>query len=416
MTYELLGFLVLAVLVLGIGWTFSARGRSPFPQRLVVAAICLRIVGSIARYEILMRYYDGVGDAGGYYGSGVRFADRLWSFDLSVLGWSQWFGGPNWWGTEFIRNLSGLVISVIGPTMRGEFLVFSMISFVGLYWIAVAFLRRTDETRGTWFAILIWLWPSLWFWPSSIGKEAVIVFAIGLAFLGYVGDGQKINLVKLLAGLALAFAVRPHVAFLVAMAIGVAYWLISVRRFSARRVVQGMVIGGIILATFYGMRQQFGLLEADLEGIREYISFRAFQTQTGGSELGAVPSGLVAIPMAFVNVWMRPFVWEAHNVTSLASGIEMLVLLLMLVLCRRGLGAAIRNWRRDRVVAFALAFVVGYTLMIGLTFANLGLIARQRTPAFIFLFMLPVAFSAAVPSWVGRRRRARVGLAVPERA
>jgi hypothetical protein len=67
---------------------------------------------------------------------------------------------------------------------------------------------------------------------------------------------------------------------------------------------------------------------------------------------------------------------------------------------------------------FATIAVVGYTLMIGYTFGNLGIIARQRTPMFIFLFMILVAAPYGVlarklppqartvrPSWpeLGRR-------------
>jgi hypothetical protein len=223
--YNIIGFFIIAVFALCVGVLFARRHRQPFPTRLIIIAIALRILGSFVRYEILYRAYDGVGDSVEYYRRGVSFADRLWGGDLSVLGFSQWFGVEHWWGTDFVGNISGLVISVIGPTMRGEFLVFSMLGFIGLYLAARGVLDLAPKPFVVRYAAWIWLWPSLWFWTSGVGKEALIVFATGLLFFGYVGRGGRILWAYYLTGALSAFVVRPHYAAFLVLVTGLTQWL-----------------------------------------------------------------------------------------------------------------------------------------------------------------------------------------------
>jgi hypothetical protein len=103
---------------------------------------------------------------------------------------------------------------------------------------------------------------------------------------------------------------------------------------------------------------------------------------------------LAAVPVAFVNIWMRPFPWDVHNVMALFSAVEVLFLWVFAAKHRKVVIQALKHWRHDRLLAFSLPFLAGYTLMIGLTFGNLGIIARQRSPLFPFVFMLLTAAGA----------------------
>jgi hypothetical protein len=58
------------------------------------------------------------------------------------------------------------------------------------------------------------------------------------------------------------------------------------------------------------------------------------------------------------------------------------------------------------MLRFALPLLLGYTFMIGMTFGNLGIIARQRAPMFPFLLMLMVGADQPEAVAVSRRRRA----------
>jgi hypothetical protein len=399
--YEYVGLVLISGLALVAAAAWAHRPGAWIPAKLLLAAVSLRILGGLARHEVLFAFYHGVGDATGYYGDGLRIAGLIRDLQISPFTFSFWAADAgSWWGTAFVAKVSSLVLFFIGPTMRGEFVVFSLLSFLGLYAIACGLRNVQGGPQPLVATAWIWCWPSLWFWPSSVGKEAILLLAIGLVTLGYAGKRERIRWLPYLAGLGLAFCIRPHVAAALALATVAAHWFGSWRGFGARRLLEALLFIAVSIAAFDGMKAQFGLADADLEGLTEYVQFRAQQTQQGGSEISSVSFGPLAFPMAFINVWMRPFVWEAHNLTNLLAAFELLVLWGLAWHRRAEILVAIRHWRRHRLLRFGVPLIAGYTLMIGLTFSNLGIIARQRSPIFPFVLILILA----VPAKAGGRR------------
>ena len=387
MAYDFLGFALVAALAIAAGSALALSRRNPFPPKLVVAGVLMHVAGSVARYDMMRAFYGGAADANRYYYIGLDFARRAWSLDLSVFGPAFWFGGiDRWWGTPFMEKLTGVVLTFIGPTRRGAFVAFAMLAFLGLYWIALAAYRVQPGPGAVRFAAWTWFWPSLLFWPSSIGKEAVTIFAIGLVTVSYVGRQGRIRWLPYLAGMGLAFALRPHVAGVLALATAGAYWLQSWKRPSPRRIAESILAAALSLVVLSGMSAQLGF-EPDLEGVQEFIDHRSDFTARGGSQIAGAPTGPGAIPMAFVNIWMRPFLWEAHNVMALISALELTLLWVLAWRHRKALRRAFAGWWHDRMLSFSLPLLLGYTVMIGLTFANLGIIARQRAPLFPFLIL-----------------------------
>ncbi|HXF73614.1 MAG TPA: hypothetical protein VNO79_13530, partial [Actinomycetota bacterium] len=144
---------------------------------LLIAALLLKLAGSVVRHFVAFSVYGGVADAAGYDGWGTRIAERFWHGRFST-------GLDSLTGTDFIRFLTGLVYTVIGPTRIGGFLVYSWLGFWGLFSFYRAFRIAVPEGRARSYAHLVLFLPSLVFWPSSIGKEAWMTFSLGIAALG----------------------------------------------------------------------------------------------------------------------------------------------------------------------------------------------------------------------------------------
>lgn len=405
MGYNEAAFLILAALALAGGAAAGGRVATWIPPRLLLAAVALRIVGATARYEILWRFYDGVGDAVGYYWNGLRLSGVILNNPFVLVTPGFWLAHSNWWGTEFLKRISGVFLTFSGPSMRSGFLIFSLLSLGGLLALAAAFHHVHPGRHAQRYAAWIFLWPSLWFWPSSLGKEAVLVLGIGLAAYGYATAQQAgWRWAIFIAGLGLAFCIRPHVALVIAIATATAYWFGSWGRLTVRRVFEMVVIAILCTVAFAGMRSQFGLEDSGFEGMQEFVEHRSEQTLQGGSNIGAVPLGVSGVPIAFVNVWMRPFPWEAHNATAAFSALEIAVFWVLVWRRRRTVMFALRRWRRHPLLRFAIPFLFLYTLMIGIVFGNLGIIARQRAPIFPFLLMV---LAAAPRHETARRQTAR---------
>ncbi|RPI57369.1 MAG: hypothetical protein EHM55_02095 [Acidobacteria bacterium] len=396
MLIEWLSFVLIGVAALAIAAAPGTPAELRTIRNLLVAGVFMRIVGVLARYSMIFDLYDGGSDAVGYFQTGSIIADHFRALDFSIIGSGQF--GQREWGTQAVRYASGVVQTFIGPSMRGAFLVFSLAAFLGLVCITVAFGRSSRSSSMQQAALLLFFWPTLWFWPSSIGKEATLLLAIGLVMLGYVGRGERIHWIPLAGGFALALAVRPHLAGVLAISACVAEW--TSRGWTPRRVAQSLVASAGALWLTIRALELLGLSGTDLASMQEFVAYTGQQTYQGGSAFDR-PTMAAAIPMSFINILCRPFITEANNGMALASSLEMMALWAIALLNLRNLKSVLQSWRSNRLLRFAIPFALLYILMIGLTFQNFGIIARQRTlvmPALLLLF-------AAKPVVAMRRAR-----------
>ena len=383
-------FGVAAVLAFMLGVAgLVALSRLPAALKLLIyTALALRVVGSWLRYTILFEFYGGSGDARGYYARGLEYADRFVQLDFSpFFDPSLWFRGQ-WWGTSFVSFPSGIVLGLIGPSFRGEFLAFSLLAFLGLVGFAVAFRRAYPAVPLSRYARWIWLLPSLWYWPSSVGKEAIVLMGLGLAVAGFIGRKERTNWPLLVVGMFFVFAIRPQVAAVVMFSFVLAHWLSLASRWTVAKAVQGLLILGVGLGGIWLSMQYLGVGGFDTEGVQSYMENQSGQTAKGGSQIEGVGIGLGGVPIALVNILSRPFPWEAHNPMALVSALEILAFWLIVWFRRRNLVIALRRWRSDRFLRLAVPFILVYAITLGMIIANLGIVARQRIFLFPFLFLL----------------------------
>lgn len=370
---------VVAMLVFASVDTLLSNAPNRF-RSIVKGGLVVHLAGAVARYLVNSLVY-GTGDSFRYFGAGSEIADAVWLGDYGGLSIS----GPVW-GTAFVDRLSGLIQVVLGRNFIVESLVFTLLGYWGLVMMAVAlarsFPRGADWQRSV---ALVLYWPSLCFWPSTIGKEALILLALGLVIVGWVGDGGTFRLKPMLAGMALAVLIRPHIAMMLAMAVVAAEWLAPARKWSAQRILRAAALAALSVFAVSSSLERLGV-EPDIDAMVEFAEDRAGRTQTGGSRIEAV-SGPAAVPMAFVNVLMRPFIWEVRNPVMLLSTVEMLALWWMMWRSRRAGAQLLTRWRSSRLLLFAVPAAAMLTIFYGAFVSNLGILARQRVVILPLLFM-----------------------------
>jgi hypothetical protein len=359
--------------------------------RVLMLALLLKFIGAVVRYYVAFDVYGGVADAAGYHEHGARIAESFQVGDFRT-------GLDSLSGTDFIRFLTGVVYTIIGPADLGGFVVFSWLGFWGLFFFYRAFRLAVPEGRSHTYAKLVFFLPTLVFWPSSIGKEAWMMFAIGIAALGAArmlsGRAWR-GLVVAGLGLWLAALVRPHVAGLIALSLAAGYLFRRSRPelggFATLAKVVGL--GAVIsLAVVLVIRTDRFLEESSIEtggGVTSVLRQTSERTGQGGSEF--VPSALESparAPIAVATVLFRPFLFEVSNTQSLAASLETTFLLGLCLVRWRWIGAALRSIRRQPYVAMAIAYT-GLFILAFSAFANFGLLARERAQLFpLFLVML----------------------------
>jgi hypothetical protein len=376
---------------------FSRRARLEGDRRLfwlLVLALLAKFIGSVVRYYVAFDVYGGVADAAGYHDAGVRIAERFGAGNFET-------GLDSLSDTNFIRFLTGVVYSFTGPTGLGGFFVFSWLGFWGLYFFYRAFRVAVPEGRSWGYAKLVFFVPTLVFWPSSIGKEAWMTFALGIAAIGaarILSGRTWRGLVVAGIGLWAAAIVRPHVAGLLAVGLAAGYLFRRPRR--ELRVLapvsKAFGLAALVVVAFLlvGQTDDF-LRRAAFQtegGVTAVLRQTTERTDVGGSKFApSILESPARAPVAVITVLYRPFLFEVHNVQALAASLETTFLLVLSVVRWQWILSAIRSIRRQPYVAMALMYT-GIFIVAFSGFANFGLLARERAqllPLALVLLCVP---------------------------
>lgn len=362
--------------------------------RLIVLGFFAKLAGTAAYYLVVAEVWGG-GDVARYVREGRSLIDTIRSGTLPDQARET--------GTPFMDFLAGAAFAVVGPNEIAGYLVFSMLSFVGMYLFLQAFKLAVPDGNHRRYAFLLLLLPTMLFWPSTIGKEAWMVFTMGAAAFGaaLVLHRSRFGLTLLTVSLLGVAAIRPHMALLIAVAFSLAYAL----RIADRSVQQSPAVwaGGLVVVLFItaGVASTFsdemgrgeaegGSLTERVAADTEEIFERADRnTRRGGGEFDSRP---VRNPVDFVHaavtVPFRPLITEAHNNTAVLSSLESSFLLLLLLL---SIPSIALSWpssllRRPYVV-FAGAFTGGFIVAFS-NVGNFGLLVRYRAMLLPFLLVL----------------------------
>jgi hypothetical protein len=392
-SYNIIGGILVALLIIPLSIPVLKREAVRQGDRrvliLLVLALSLKILTTLVRHYVVFDIYGGEADAAGYHGNGVRIMDRFrdGNFDPDLDSLSD---------TDFIRFLTGLVYTVIGPTSYGGFLIFSWLAFWGLFLCYRAFVIAVPDGQSLSYGRLLFFLPSILFWPSSLGKESWMLFAIGVFAFGSarVLSGRVMRGLPIAAlGLWLGTLIRPHVPGMLGGALVIAF-LVGRRyeRFRpTSRVVKLATLGVLVAGALVLVTQTEGFLKSDitsLEGFTTTLENLSDRSAQGGSEFDPiVVTTPVDLPAAFATILYRPFVFEANNALAMLTAIEGLFLILLTLRRLPWIYAAFKRLRSQPYIAQAIV----YTLLFVVAFSslpNFGLLARQRVQLYPFFFVL----------------------------
>ena len=326
-------------------------------------------------------------------------------------------------GTFFIENLTGFVYTIFGSSKMGGYFVFTWLSYWGLVLTLKAAIIAIPLLARKRYAILLFSMPSLVYWGSSIGKEAVVGFCLGLIAAGvalaFNGAGRRRTAIALAAvGTVGTAMVRPHFA---AVWVGAASIAFAVRlvsniasrdresrngsRFGALLMLGLAGIGFLIVSTLtlnFLNPNDAAADDAAEVAITDRISaiFDKTENQTtiGSSALDLVStSSPINYPYAAFRTLTRPLIIEAGGLTELLPAIEMTALFALAALWWRRFANLPRLLFSNPYLVFALVCVVTF----GVAFAsigNLGILVRQRSlvfPLMLLFWCLPEHHAAA---------------------
>jgi hypothetical protein len=377
--------ILFAVLLISGIWTCGPL--SPRVRLLLVAGLVLRIIGGQLYLLIGELVYGGSADYWYYFHHGRWYAKALLAGTPEASG-SYWLALDIWWGTPFTIRTSGLLSAALDPSIYGSFLAFSLIGYLGVVAFALAFCRAFPALSHYRYLLWLMLFPSLWYWPAALGKDALMIAGIGTAVLGYVGRTARPNWILLAAGSALVFAVRPQVAVVLVAAFGAGHWIAVLRRGTAARLEQGVLMAVLGVGVLLFATRSMNLTFTDASEVGEYLTgTKAATAEAGGSAIEVEDQGGLNPLEGAISVVARPFLWEARSVTALFAAFEILAFWALAWIQRQRIANFIYLYRGHPLFWMATIFVLIYAVGLGMAAGNLGVVARQRIHVFPLVFM-----------------------------
>ncbi len=417
LSYDIWGALVLVPIygVLGVaGLRRMFRGDLAPVATVMCWGLLLKLGGAFARYWVGFEAYDGGIDAGEYHRIATEKAGAIWAGDLPAFE-----AVPTGTGTIFVENFTGFVYTLTGGSQLAGFVTFSFLAFWGLAFMVKAAAVAIPDMAIRKYAWLCVTFPSIVYWPSSIGKEALMMFGLGIGTCGIAvmlaQHRWMAPLVVIGLGLGFAAVIRPHMAGIWVAATLPALLLAAVvggrrtrtgHRRSRLGVIPVVAIASVCLAVLASATVQFLQPPPHADSFDDSGSITAIfeetarRTSQAGSQFTPPSvSSPLNWPYAVARTLTRPLPMEARGIAQLVSAAEMSALFLLYAV----------SWKRIRNLPYALIrnpYVVFVMLTLFLSalafsvFANLGLLARQRSLVVPFLVLVP-----CLPVTIERLRR-----------
>ena len=364
----------------------SAMGEAKGFLQFLFLAFVLKAVATI--YRLYWGY--GVktgGDAPRYDRAGRWLMEGIWRLDFGpIIPLLQ----P---GTSFVEAVTGVLYSLIGPTLYGGFLFFSFLAFVGYCLYYRAFRLAFPAGNRATYAGLIFLYPSWLYWPSAMGKDALMafllgVFAYGMALLLRTNRMQSLVLIAI--GLGGAYMIRPHVAALLAAALAIALVLRPHRLGIMSPIVRVLMVGGAFTVGWVIIDQASAYVGAGelslAAGLDQYEEIQGRARGGAFFEPISVTEPL-GIPLAVITTLFRPFPWEAHRGAALMLSLEGVFLAGLVIWRFKGIKSAILSAKSDPLILFILVYILLFIAAFSVV-GNFSILGRQRLQMLPFFFML----------------------------
>lgn len=301
------------------------------------------------------------------------YGDRLWDY----------FGTS----TQFINFITFFLVDELGFSYEACMAFFSWLGFLGFIYFYMFFKERIKSGPtifGVDGTVLILLLPNLHFWSSSVGKGSVIFLGFGLFFFALNRPGLR--LLSILLGGWIIFQIRPHVFYVILLAVGLGY------TFSTKGVSMAFRVGILFIAVFllfYIYEDILAVTGLEDDSILDStISHRA-------RELSKATSGIditnYSLPQKLFAFWFRPLFFDAPGMLGIIVSFENLFYLVFFAQLLRPSGIRFL-WSSDALEKTCLFTFIGVSFALAQITGNLGLALRQKSQVMILMLFVVLKF------------------------
>ena len=449
MKYQVTGLDIILIvvyfsLILAFGYAYSKKLPKAIKGHFI-KGLTLKLICGLGFGWVFVYYYGG-GDTTNYFHGASYIYDYVINkgqgfeifFDDKLL----ITAGESKMATQFTQRFAGFVNFFAMDSFWSCTLLFSLLSFIGVWLIFLTFYRQFPHLNKQ-LALAILFMPGVAFWSAGIMKDSICMLFVGVIVYYiqniFLYNRKKIlSAVMVITGFYIIVTLKAYIALALLVALGV-YVLSTIKsriKSPALRAIMMPLLALVIVAvTLLSMRKIGESLERySLENIvetaqvyqnyhsRTSIAGRGSENRTGSAyTLGEINFNspvniLTKIPLAINVTFFRPYVWEVRNPVMLLSALESTFILLftLSILWRTGIRKFFSNIFRSREVVFCLTFALIFGFAVGFTTYNFGSLVRYKTPCIpFFMVSLVILKSLSPKSKPSVKRRTTMRRQVP---
>lgn len=290
-------------------------------------------------------------------------------------------------GTIAIQYLTAPFSDYLALPYIAVTIIFGIFGYLGIIFLASS-LRNLASNKAKWVKRIVFIipfLPGINFWSSSIGKDSVVLFGIGLSC--WAALDLKGRSFSLFFAVFVIFIARPHIAGV--LLITVVIVMIFYRNFNIVYRVGLLVILVPIAATLLTFALNYAGIEklgtaADLSS---YFEERQGHNLDGGS---SVDISAMSFPVRMFTYLFRPLFFDAGGILGIVASLENLFLLIIVISTLFRLRKRKLSLPSSLMIFLVIFFSISLVILANTT-ANLGIALRQKwmmVPMLLMIFVL----------------------------
>ena len=389
----LCGFLTL----LAGAYTTKAGGDdSVFLVRVFIFAVLVRMMLGVLIFVFNLQDFFG-GDAYTYDFFGetqlnIWLGNTVHEFTMERFT-ARYGTGVSGWGMVY---LVGGIYGLIGRNMLAVQFVNAVFGAATAPVIYLCTRQIFENKRAARIAALfVGFFPSLVLWSSQGLKDAPIVFLLAFCILATLKLADRLSagyVFGLLFGLMGLLSLRFYIFYIMAVAIGAAFFL-GTRSMTAESFVRQFVIIVVVCAglAYLGVGrladvqlEKFTRLD-EVQRSRRDASNAAESGFAEDADVSTASGALSTIPIGLAYLLFAPFPWQLASLRQSITFPEMVVWWLSFPALVAGIWFALRY--KLRQVSAILLFTTILTLAYSIFQGNVGTAYRQRAQLLVFYFI-----------------------------
>lgn len=422
MSFFLLIVLFIALSFFLIKWKWVRN--SGIKKEIIVGLFGIKILAGFALVYLYATYYNKETSDIYIYFNDAMYLKHLFITDRSAF-WNILFNQNliipevyekytvlNYWASpnidfiihekRFVILLNFLFSFISMDNIYIHSMLMAFFGFIGQ--IAIfRFVKKQSNINPIFILIVTFLLPTFLLWSSTILKEPLIIFSMGL-LLFFIGKWtKKWNIKYLLTSIfffLLGLFIKPYIilALTFPLLIFVLFKLKDKLHFKKQSLIVFTSSIAILLVLWllsFTPINVFEKLSNKQAAFYDTIELAQQQGEVGSQiELdlleGSLGSFILNTPKAFSNVMFRPSLYEFRNLLYLPDIFQNLLLLVITIFFLFKYKKP--NAKELPFLWFSLLYIIILFTLIGLVTPVLGAIVRYKIPALIFVFFFLLSF------------------------